>query len=234
MRLLVQILGLGIVATLAPGQQPATPYLFVRLNAPRGSATAKPGRPPQVSNTRRIALEICIRTSDASVDLEQPEIEAVNQAPDYFKYRPPANIVLQVRQLVSGGPREAPFRVYSPGGGKDLDVYYVNADIDILEDKNVRRERAARFVEWIASQAPFDARSQLLRTPGGKDRLVDYFEEQYVNNPPGEYEIIAQYTPSTAAVRRRPLVSAPFRIVVVPNGDFFDGIKAELATRGRR
>src|SRR5205823_4983470 len=94
-------------------------------------------------------------------------------------------------------PEEAPFRVTSSGGGKDLTVYYVQADIDILEEKEIRLKRAKQFVEWMASQVRGDTGSQLLKTPDGKSRMASYFEEQYINNPPGEYELTARYTPTT-------------------------------------
>ena len=122
-----------------------------------------------------------------------------------------------------------PFRVNSSGGGKDLAVYFVNVDLDMLEEKTVRLQRAAQFVDWMLAQSPDDARSHLLETPAGKQRLIEHFEESYTNNPPGDYEITARYTPTTPQNWRGTLVSAPARLRVVNAGDFFDAIKVQQA-----
>jgi hypothetical protein len=135
-----------------------------------------------------------------------PEIRALNQHPDYYKARPPANIMLSVRRVTVGSRQEVPFRVNSSGGGKDLAIWYVSADIDLLEDKDVRLKRAGQFVEWMAAQVPEDSRARLLSGLIGNGGIVAYFEEQYINNPPGDYEIIARYTPSTRMVRKLDLV----------------------------
>jgi hypothetical protein len=158
---------------------------------------------------------------------EQPDIQALNQHPDYFKERPPANITLSVRRVWARGGEEVPFRVSSSGGGKDLTVYYVQADIDVLEEKEVRLKRAEQLVEWMAAQAPEGSR--LLESAGGKSRMAALFEEQYVNTPPGEYEFIARYAPTTQDNWRGSLVSAPIRIKVVDHGDLFDAMKAKMA-----
>jgi hypothetical protein len=52
--------------------------------------------------------------------------------------------------------------VNSSGGGKDLAVYFVNVDIDMLEERAIRLKRAEQFVDWMAAQSPADPRSQML------------------------------------------------------------------------
>ena len=125
------------------------------------------------------------------------------------------------------GRHEVPFRVNSSGGGKDLAVYFVNVDINILEERTVRLKKAEEFVDGMLAQSPADPRSQMILNSPGKQRLIDHFEEAYINNPPGEYEISARYTPTTEGNWRGSLVSAPARLRVVNSGDFFDVIKAK-------
>ena len=206
-------------------QQPQPPYLFFRLIAPQGLVTPGPDRPTEVANNQRIALQICIRVRSVEDRFEQPDIQALNQHPDYFKNRPPANITLSVRRVRAGGGEEVPIRVNSSGGGKDLTLHYVRADIDILEEKEVRLKRVEQFVEWMAAQ-PEASRSGLLQAPGGKSRMAALFEDQYINNPPGDYEFIARYAPTSPDNWRGSLVSAPLRIKVVDQGDFLDVMKA--------
>ena len=107
----------------------------------------------------------------------------------------------------------------------------MDADIDLLEDKNVRLERVKRFVDWMATQAANEPRAQLLQSPAGKERMVSYFEDQYISNPPGEYEIVARYTPSSPGNWRGELTSAPFHLTIINAGDFFDKLKAQLTAR---
>ncbi|HET9320150.1 MAG TPA: hypothetical protein VFO27_10245 [Bryobacteraceae bacterium] len=193
-----------------------------------------PGRLTEVPNNQRISLQICIKARTVADQFEQPEIRALNQHPDYYKVRPPANVTLSVRRVTDSSPQEVLFRVYSSGGGKDLAIWYVSADIDLLEEKDVRLKRARLFVEWMAAQVPEDSRARLLSGPIGNGGMVSYFEEQYINNPAGDYEIIARYTPSTPQNWKGSLVTPPLRIKITDNGDFFDGLKAKLAAGRNR
>ncbi len=217
----------------AAAQTPRAPYLYFRLNTPRGMQALAPGRPAEVPNNKAIALEVCIRASKVEDRFEQLQIRALNQHPEFFANRPPPNIEITLRRVLPGGRPDSgeamPFRVNSPGGGKDLEVYFVNVDLDMLEEKVVRLQKAGKFVEWMLAQSPDDARSHLLETPAARQRLIEHFEESYVNNPPGDYEITARYTPTTPDNWKGTLVSAPVRLRVVSAGDFFDVIRAQQA-----
>jgi hypothetical protein len=223
----VALVLLASAAVVAGQSQP--PYLFLRLNTPHGLVTLAPDRSTEVPNNQRISLQICVKARTIADQFEQPEIRALNQHSDYYKVRPPADVTLSVRRVTASSHEEVPFRVYSSGGGKDLAIYHVSADIDLLEDKDVRLKRAGQFVEWMAAQVPEDSRARLLTGPIGTGGLIAYFEEQYINNPPGDYEIIARYTPSTPQNWTGSLVTSALRIKVTDNGDFFDGLKAKLA-----
>lgn len=201
--------------------------------------TLEPGRAAQVASNEAIRLEVCIRARAVEDRFEQPQIRALNQHPEYFANRPPPNIALTLHRVLRDGrpgdgpaSRKAmPFRVNSPGGGKDLAVYFVNVDLDMLEERTVRLQRAAQFVDWMIAQAPADARSHMLETSSAKQRLIEHFEESYINNPPGDYEITARYTPTTPENWKGTLVSAPARLRVVDAGDFFDVIKAKQVAK---
>jgi hypothetical protein len=232
----VPALLLGLLGAIcAAAQKPGTPYLYFRLITPRGMQTLEPGRPAQVPSNKAIALEVCIRAGKVEDQFEQPQIQALNQHPEYFAHRPPPNITLTLHRVLPGGrpgSMEAmPFRVNSSGGGKDLAVYFVNVDLDMLEERAVRLQKAGEFVEWMLAQSPDDARSHLLETPAAKQRLIEHFEESYINNSPGDYEITARYTPTTSDNWKGTLVSAPARLRVVNAGDFFDVIKAKQASK---
>ena len=126
--------------------------------------------------------------------------------------------MIAIRRIDSS--EDVRFRVNSSGGGKNLEVYYVDAEIDLLEEKAVRQQRAEEFVEWILTQPGGERQSQLLHA--AKQRLVDQFEGQYIHNPPGEYEISARYTPSTPGNWAGILESGPARFRVLEAVDSFE------------
>jgi hypothetical protein len=232
----VPALVLGLLgACCAAAQRPGTPILYFRLITPRGTQAIEPGRPAQVANNERIRLEVCIRARTVEDRFEQPGIRALNQQPGYFAHRPPPNIVLTLHRISPdgrpGSGKDMPFRVNSSGGGKDLAIYYVNVDLDMLEKRSVRLQRAEQFVAWMLAQVPADTRSHMLETASARQRLIEHFEDSYINNPPGDYEITARYTPTTAENWKGTLVSAPARLRVVNAGDFFDVIKAQQASK---
>jgi len=216
-----------LVAIVTAAQQP--PYLFLRQITPAGVQTLPPNHAIQVANHDRIHLQICIRARNVAEKIEQPEVRAANQNPGYFDHRPGPNISLSIQRVIGNDRRDVPFRLSSSGLGKDLDIYWVDADIDMLEEKAVRLQKAEQFVAWIASQPGGERQSQLLQ--GSLGTLTSYFEEQYINNPPGDYQITAKYNPTTGQNGRAGLTSAPVRIHVMDAGDFFDTLKTKLVPR---
>jgi hypothetical protein len=216
-----------LVAAIAAAQQP--PYLYLRQVTTAGVQTLARNHAIQVANHDRIHLQICIRARNVAEKIEQPEVRAANQDPGYFAHRPGPNISLSIQHVIGNERQDVPFRLNSSGLGKDLDVYWVDADIDILEEKAARLQKAEQLVTWIASQPGGERQSQLLQHSPGT--LAIYFEEQYINNPPGDYQITAKYTPTTGQNGSGGLTSAPVRIHVMDAGDFFDALKTKLVPR---
>lgn len=216
-----------LLAAMAAAQQP--PYLFLRRTTKTGFKALAPNRPIQFANNERIHLQICIRARSVTDKFEQPEVRAENQGPGYFEHRLGPNITLSIERLNGNDRQAVPFRLNSSGLGKDLAVYWVDADIDILEEKTVRQQKAEQFVAWVVSQPGGERQSQILQR--SRESLANYFEEQYVNNPPGDYQIAAKYTPTTAENWKGALTSAPVRMRVIDAGDFFDALKTKLAPR---
>lgn len=211
----------------AAAQRAPAPSLYFRLVSPRGIQTLGRERSVESPSNAPIRLQVCVRAMRVEDHFEQPDLEADNKGPEYFAHRPPPNIVVAIRSIDSG--EDVQFRVNSSGGGKDLAVYFVDAEIDLLEEKSVRLRKAEDFVDWMLAQPGGERQSQLLRD--AKQRLVEQFAEQYIYNPPGEYEIRARYTPSTAGNWAGTLESRPARIRVVESRDFFEAIKAKVGKR---
>ena len=206
------------------------PRLYIALAGKSGDVAGS-SNPVPVPSNERLSLRVCLEVRTVADAFEQLEVRALNQHPDYFKNRAGPNVTLSVRQITGTSAVEVPFRLYSSGGGgKDPTVSYVSADIDILEDKAIRQNKLQQFAEWFLAEADPRVASPLLEHPQGLQAVMEYFDEGYVSNPQGDYEITARYSPTTQTYWRGTLVSAPFRIRVIQAGDFFDQLKKKLRT----
>jgi hypothetical protein len=170
-----------------------------------------------------------MKVRSVSDAFEMLEIQAFNQHPDYFKNRPPPNVSLQVRQVVAQGTRDVPVRIVSSGHGKNVTLYDMDATFDILEADQVREKHIRGFLEWMLEYLKNENRTDLTRTITEEPylgRAVASYNEMYVNNPVGTYQVTARYEPSTAENWRGVLMADPLKIRVVFKADFFDVMKA--------
>ena len=231
---------LVVAVAAAPGgraQSPAFPYLYITHPTSDGKQVEAADRPLPAPNHERLQLRVCLRTRAVGDPIEQLEIQALNQHPDYFRQRPGPNVTITVTQVAPQRRAGLPFRVNSSGGGKSLTEHYVSVDIDLVEDRAARRQKAQGFVEWIAAEARRQgAASQTLSilqgNPERMQAMIDQFEDQYVNNPPGDYEIVAEYRPVSRGNHwTGTLVSRPFRVRVVAGPDFFDRAREKAGAR---
>ena len=233
--IVAQLVAVALLVGLSSGAavaQQNLPYLYVSTAAaPAGNQQ----QPVAVPNNQRIPLRINLRARAVEDAFEPLSIAALNQGPNYFQNRPGPSIALSVRKIAGGSGSDVRFRVNSSGGGKDLTVHFVYADLDILEDQAIRDERARQFAAWMTEQAAKEDPARAGRVyPQAAQAIVPYFEEQYINNPPGDYEIVARYSPTTAGNWKGLLVSKPFLIRVRDEGDFFEKLKAQLSKQGRK
>ena len=211
---------LCVLAVAASGALAQGPVLYLSHTDQQGKRVRLGADPIRVPGNQRIPLDVCLDAGGVRQPIEQLEVQAVNQHPDYFKNRPPANITLVVRRLTQQGARDVSFTITSSGGGQDLSLHYRNADLDIIADTAVREAKFREFASSImarAVQEPSatpDAVARLTR-PGTIDNFVRYFEASnmaYI--APGEYEITAFYAPTTPDHWRGRVVSRPIRITV--------------------
>lgn len=209
-----------VVAVAASGALAQTPVLYLSQTNQQGKRIRLGGDPTSVPGNQRIALDVCLDAGGVRQPIEQLEVQAVNQHPDYFKNHPPANITLAVRRLMQQGARDVSFTITSSGGGQDLSLHYSNADLDIVADAAVRQAKFREFASSIMARAVQDpsatpdAVARLTRR-GTIDNFVRYFEASnmaYI--APGEYEITAFYAPTTPDHWRGRVVSRPVRITV--------------------
>jgi hypothetical protein len=135
-------------------------------------------------------------------------------------------VTLQVKQILAQGTVDVPIRIVSSGGGKNITLYNVDATFDMLEPREVRETRIRNFLEWMLDVARKNGGANLAESAvNSRDKLISLYDEKYVNNPVGTYQITARYSPSTAENWRGVLVTNPLRIRVIFKADFFDAMK---------
>jgi hypothetical protein len=205
------------------------PYLYLEVRNQSGILTPGPDGIITVPNNERIQARIYMRVRSVSDAFEVLTIRASNQHPEYFNNRPPPNVSLQVRQVVAQGTRDVPVRIVSSGGGKNVTLYDIDATFDILEGDEVRDKHIRGFLEWMREYLKNENRTDLTRIMTEEPylgRAVASYNEMYINNPVGTYQITARYEPSTAENWRGVLMTDPLKIRVIFKGDFFDVMKA--------
>jgi hypothetical protein len=216
---------LALVMTTVGAQKPTLPYLYFEVWNENGKLSPDHSGFITVANNERIRLRVCMRVKSVEDAFEYLEIEALNRHPDYFKNRTPPNITIQVKQ-VTEGKRDVPFRILSTGGGKSLTVYDVDATLDILEAKEIREKRIREFLTWmweyVAKENPGGVPYFMADKDAFVKRSLPIYEESYINNPVGFYEITARYAPSTAGNWRGILRTKPLKVRVIHKADFFD------------
>jgi hypothetical protein len=117
----------------------------------------------------------------------------------------------------------------SSGGGTNVTVYDVDVSFDILETPQARRQHIRQFADWMWDFATTRRAAALPQAMGDKEtyatRAVPLYDEMYINNPVGTYEITARYAPSTPRNWSGVLTSEPLKIRVIFKADFFDPMK---------
>lgn len=159
----------------------------------------------------RVSFLVVVEAPVDDADVEHPEVRA-NQAPGYFDHRPAPNLEIAARRI-DGENSPATVRVVSSGGGGSEREAMCEVSIDLLGSAEERQERMRAFFAQAAET--------LKLAPSQAAALSRGFDDMYVRNPPGLWEISVSYKPSSGAyagqtLRRR------FRLHVAPGPDSLD------------
>lgn len=232
-RLVIGFLLLASILTTAGAQTTTLPYLYFEVWNEKGRVSPDENGFIVVANNERINLRVCMRVKSVEAAFEMLSIQALNQPPDYFKHRPPPNITIHVKQPIAGAKRDVPFRILSSGGGKNLTVYNVAATLDILEAKEIREKHIREFLAWMLEYVDKENPGGLPYFMADQDafikRSLPAYEERYINNPVGTYEVVARYAPSTAENWGGTLRTKPLKVRVIHRADYFDLMKPKRA-----
>jgi hypothetical protein len=224
------------VSVKAGFPQSAAPYLSFKFSGENDQRGKSPQSPATLKRSERLEFQIQYVTNapyrpSRGIDYGPLSIRAINQHPDFFKERPGPTVSLEVTR-VGTNERELPIRIFSSGQGFGDEVHYLSVSIDILEPQPVRQNRLDQFISQfreLAAVSGFSgagAMNDSARLQGTKT----YFDEFYIGNPPGLYNLKALFQPDPSVAQRRTLTASAF-VKVLDGPDSLELLKQKLAAK---
>ena len=153
----------------------------------------------------RLMLVISVVAPTADANVETLEIKADNQQAGYWSHRDGPNLFISVECDENGKHTAVPLKIYSSGSSQSLREHSCSVALELRDAPDVRHQRIASF----------------LRANGADDGAVAYFENYYIGNPVGTYDVGIEYRPTTGAFAGRKLIQR-LRIVVNDGPDSLD------------
>src|SRR6266511_3706628 len=166
------------------------------------------------------------------IDYGPLSIRATNQHPDFFKERPGPTVSLEVTRVGTNERDLLPIRIFSSGQGYGNGVHYLSVSIDILEPQSVRQNRLDQFTSQLRELASASglsgagAMNESARLQGTRT----YFDEFYISNAPGVYDLKAVFQPDPAVAQGRTLTASAL-VRVLDGPDSLDLLKQKLAEK---
>jgi hypothetical protein len=219
----------GVKAALP---QSAAPYLSFKFSGENNQRGKSPQSPAILKRAERLDFQIQYVTNapyrpSRGIDYGPLSIRAVNQHPDFFKERPGPTVSLEVTRV----ERELlPIRIFSSGQEYGNGVHYLSVSIDILEPQTVRQNRLDQFISQfreLAAASGFSgagAVNESARLQGMKT----YFDEFYIGNPAGLYNLKALFQPDLAQGKT---LTASALVRVLDGPDSLELLKQKLAEK---
>jgi hypothetical protein len=220
-----------------PQSASSSPYLSFKFSGENNQKGNLPHSPVILKRAERLEFQIQFVTNapyraSRGSDYGPLSIRATNQHPDFFKERPGPTVSLEVRRVGTNERELLPIRVFSSGQGYGNGVHYLSVSIDILEPESVRQDRLDQFTSQLrelASASGFSgagAMNESARLRGPRT----YFDEFYISNPPGVYDLKAVFQPDPAVAQRKTLTASAL-VRVLDGPDSLELIKQKLAEK---
>jgi hypothetical protein len=212
-------------------------YLSFKFSGENNQKGNLPQNPVILKRAERLEFQIQYVTNtpyrtSGGIDYGPLSIRATNQHPDFFKERPGPTVSLEVRRVGTNERELLPIRIFSSGQGYGNGVHYLPVSIDILEPHNVRQKRLDQFTSQLrelASASAFSgagAMNESARLQGTRT----HFDEFYISNAPGVYDLKAVFQPDPAVAQGRTLTASAL-VRVLDGPDSLDLLKQKLAEK---
>ena len=225
------------VGVTAGFPQSAAPYLSFKFNEANNQKGKPPQSPATLKRAERLEFQIQYVTNapyrpSRGIDYGPLSIRAINQHPDFFKERPGPTVSLEVTRVGANERELLPIRIFSSGEGYGNGVHYLSVSIDILEPETVRQNRVSQFISHFRELASASGSSgagtvnESARLQGAQT----YFDEFYIGNPPGLYNLKALFQPDPAIAQGKTLTASAL-VRVLDGPDSLELIKRNLAEK---
>jgi len=214
-----------------------SPYLSLKFSEGNNQTVKLPHSPVILKRAERLEFQIQFITNapyraSPGIDYGPLSIRAINQHPDFFKERPGPTVSLEVRRVGTNERELLPIRIFSSGQGYGNGVHYLSVSIDILEPQNVRQNRLDQFTSQLrelASASGFSGASAMNESARLQGTRT-YFDEFYISNPPGVYDLRAVFQPDPAVAQRKTLTASAL-VRVLDGPDSLEQLKRKLAEK---
>jgi hypothetical protein len=216
-----------------PQSTSVAPYLSFEFND-RNSQKGTSANDIVLKRAERLEFQIQYVTNapyraSKGINYSPLSIRATNQHPDFFKERPGPTVSLEAWRVGANERQPVPIRIFSSGEGYSNGVHYLSVSIDILEPEEVRHNKIDQFVSQLrelASRSGSAAPGAMLGSARTQGRSA-YFDEFYISNPPGVYDLRAVFRPDLA-VSSPSVLTASALVEVLDGPDSLEPLKQKL------
>jgi hypothetical protein len=219
------------------GLPQSAPYLSFKFSEANDQKGKSPQSPVILKRAERLEFQIQYVTNapyrpSRGIDYGPLSIRAVNQHPDFFKERPGPTVLLEVTQVGANERRLLPLRIFSSGQGYGNGLHYLSASIDILEPETVRQNRLNQFISQFKELAAASGFSggNVMNESARLQGMQTYFDEAYIGNPPGLYNLKAVFQPDPAVAQGKTLTASAL-VTVLDGPDSLELLKQKLVEK---
>jgi hypothetical protein len=217
--------------------QSAAPYLSFKFSGENDQKGKSPQSPATLKRAERLEFQIQYVTNapyrpSRGIDYGPLSIRAVNQHSDFFKERPGPTVSLEVTRVGTSERELLPVRIFSSGQGYGNGVHYLSVSIDILEPETVRQNRLDQFISQFRELATASGLSggNVMNESARLQGMQTYFDESYIGNPAGLYNLKALFQPDPAIAQGKTLTASAL-VRVLDGPDSLELLKQKLAEK---
>jgi hypothetical protein len=218
-----------------PQSASSSPHLSLKFSGENNQIGKVPQSPVVIKRAERLDFQIQYVTNapyraSRGIDYGPLSIRAINQHPDFFKERPGPTVSLEVRRVGTNERELLPIRTFSSRQGYGNGVHYLSVSIDILEPESVRQNKLDQFTKelWELAQASGFSGGAMNESAKLKGRSP--FNELYISNPPGVYDLRAVFQPDPAVAEGKTLTASAF-VRVLDGPDSLEQLKQKLSEK---
>jgi hypothetical protein len=212
-----------------------SPYLSLKFSEGNNQTVKLPHSPVILKRAERLEFQIQFVTNapyraSRGIDYGPLSIRATNQHSDFFKERPGPTVSLEVRRIGTNERELLPVRIFSSGQGYGNGVHYLSVSIDILESESVRQNKLDQFTKELWELAQASGFSAGAMNESAKLQGRSPFNELYISNPPGVYDLRAVFQLDHAVAHGKTLTASAL-VRVLDGPDSLEQLKQKLSEK---